>query len=544
MPYVVEITGYDTVAAADKTFRFSMKAGVAFTDTTYAAGGLVRWANPTQKIDVAKSGSTRSNPDAGEIILANVPDDQDSAGPLDALADYSWNGKKAYLYWVPGTLWSAKVLVAWGVIEQPIVNLDTSGNFQSAIRFPLRDPRKILDTPVQGLKFLGTNSGPTGVEGGPDLKGNPKPVLYGAVSNVTPIRVNDSLLIYQVADKSVAIGCVRDGGVSLGVGTVRASLATMQATNPTAGTYDTYAGATGTYFRLGSNPVFGIACDLHEGATIADRTHAQIWKRFRLERCGNVSGDIDAASVTAADVLDSSEAGFYLDSETNQREALDFLLGGFSAYEVLGSDMKWRMARLLVPSGTPAIDLMKLGPSSLQKATYRNLTSIQRLRPGYMPDGLPPFRVKLNWGRNYTTMSKTDFAGAATDRLVQKFAEEWRSAIAENLATWDPTAKTGAWQNAPELEIDSAYAVGVDGLTCPGADTEAARLLALYGSPKAGYQVGFIPEPSDQLLPGAVVRVTYPMMGLSGGKLFRVLQAGWFVEKGQINASLVLGLQT
>lgn len=545
MPWVVEITGYDTVAAVDRTFRFAMQKGVAFTDTTYAPGGLMRWSNPSQKIDIARTGKLQVSPDDGEIVIANLPDELTGAGPNDALADYSWNGRKAFLYWVPGAVWADKVLVAMGITEQPIVNLNISGRFESALRFPLRDPRKVLETPVQGVKFAGTNVGPAGVEGGPELKGQPKPILYGAVSNISPPRVNESLLIYQVADKAVSIGCVRDGGVPLGVGVARANLASLQANDPTPGTYDYLSDATGTYFRLGSTPIFGIACDAHEGANNAARTHGQLWKRFRLERCGNVAGDIDDATVVAVDALDAAEAGFWLDGEATQKEALDFLLSGFGAFEVFGLDQKWRITRLVAPVNPPSIELVLLTPSTQLKVTQRPLSGIQRLRPSYMPDGLPPFRVKLNWGQNYTVMADTQFAGAAIDRLRVKFAERWRGAVAEDLATWNPTTKTGKWPNAPELEIDSAYGVGADGLTCPAADTEVTRLLALYGTPRAGYQVSYIPDVTDQvLLPGSVVKLTYPMMGLSAGKLFRVMQSGWFVENGKTSVSLVLGLQT
>jgi hypothetical protein len=537
MAWIAELTGYDTTAGALKTLRFAMGAGVALLDS-YAPSGLLKWSSPSQKLDVGKDGRVAMSADAGEVTILNAPAAVDQPGPWDALADWSWRNRSARLYWVPALDWSARVLTQQGVLEQPVADLQGR-----TLTFRLRDPRAALDVPLQPSKYAGSNVGPAGIEGLADLKGRAKPVLYGRVSNITPPRVNESLLIYQVADKAATVDCVRDGGTALTVGTVRASLASMQANDPGPGKYDTYVGAEGAFFRLGSAPQFALTCDVYEGATAADRTHAQIWKRIRKERCGNVDADLDAAAIVAADALDSGEAGFWWFEDASRRDALDQVLGGFSGYELLQLNQTWTMAKLVAPSGSPVIELEQLTLAAKLKTTSRKLTGLTRVRPTYLPDGVPPYRANVNWGRNYTVMAESDFAGAAVQRLRDKFATDWRTETATDLTVWNPATLTGPWPDAPELTIDTGYAVGVDGLTCPAAAAEATRLLALYGGARSGYQAGFVPRAGDMIAPGAVVKLTHPQYGLSGGMLFRVLQSGFVLSgSNEVTAELVLGL--
>lgn len=544
MAWVVEITGYNPATSSASAQVFAMGAGIAFTDTTYAPSGFISWKSANQRVNVAREGGVDLQGDSGQLVLQNLPNDIGSAGPLDALADWAWQNRRANLYWVPGTLWSAKVLVDTAIMQQPFATLVSSGDVQSTLNFQLRDARAGLDVPLQPTKYAGTNSGGSGVEGESDIKGKPKPVLYGVVSNIPGVRVNASQLIYQVADKSATILCVRDGGLGLSAGTARGSLASLQSNTPTPGTYDTYAGSEGTFVKLGTTPVFQITIDAQEGTPAANRSHAQIWSRFRQERCGNVSGDIVAASVTAADALDANEVGFWWADETTQLAALNEILTSFSGYEVQGFDLKWSFAKLVAPSGATTLDFIVLSRTSELTTKSRPLRSLTRVRPDFAPDGAPPYRVTVNWGRSYTIMNEADFAGGAPQRLRDKFSKQYRAETATNTAIWNPSTGAGPWPNAPELTVNTAYQPGADGLTCPHAQTEAARLLALYSANKAQFQLDFTPKTTDQVLAGAVVSITYPQLGLAAGPLFRVLQSSLTVESEVARMSLVVGLQT
>ena len=539
---MVEMSGLDPADGLTKRRLFGLGTGLSLADDVYVETGLLGWASPSQKVDIGATGAVSETADAGEVVIANVPPDISKPGPNDALLSYAWHGRRANLYWIPGRLWSGRTLMGWGVLEQPfgtVVSRSSGGR----LTFGLRDPRQSLEAPFQPSKFMGTNVGPVGVEGGPDLKGRPKPVLYGTASNIPAPRVNESLLVYQVADRVASVLCVRDGASALTAGVLRASLAGLTANSPTPGRYDVYAGAEGTFIRLGTTPFFGINVDASEGAAAANRSHARLWERIRLERCGSTAADISAAATTAAHNADAAEAGFWWGTEATRKAALDEVLFGFGAFETQALDGTWRPIKLTLPSGTSVIDLAVLTPSSVFVAKTRELLELQRVRPNYAPGGVPPYRVSVRWGKNYEVMSASQFAGVAPKRLQDKFDDEWRIETVINSAVWDPATNTGMFQNAPELTVESGYIPGADGVSSPAAAGEAARLLAMLSTVRGQYQTSFAPQIGDVLLNGDVVRLTYGGMGLSGGKLFRILQNGLVVNRAGAQMDLVIGLE-
>lgn len=543
--YVVQLTGYDVAGGVARSFTFAMGGGLPFTDVAYAPGFFMSWASPSQKVNVSKDGGVVLSADIGQLIIQNVPKDMASAGPLDALMDYAWFGRYAQVFWISDGTWANRALIAQGMLQQPVATLQVDTGFQSNLTFPVRDPRDVLSVPVQPTKYLGNNAAGAGVEGESDIKGKPKPIMYGVVSNIPGIRVNQQKLIYQLADKAVAVLCARDGAAGLTAGVLRANVASLQANIPAPGTYDYCAGADGTYVRLGSTPVATVTFDAAEGTLSSDRTHAQLWKRIRLERCGNLIGILDAASIAALDVLDANEVGWWFPDEANQIDLINSVLTSCSGYEIQALTGIWSIAKLLAPSGATAIDLCLVRSISAAAMTVKNraILSIGRARPDFAPDGAPPYRVNVNWGQNYTVMAETDFVGVAPQRLRDKFGQQWRTETATNLAIWNPTTLVGPWPNAPELTVNTGYQPGVDGLTCPQAATEATRLVALYSALKAQYLVGFLSEVTDSILPGAVVSLTHPQ-GLAAGPLFRVLQSTMKLEDSQRKDALVLGFQT
>jgi hypothetical protein len=540
MAWVVEMTGSD--AGTEKTVLFALGGGVAFVDGAYADGSLLSWESPSQRIEIGAEGVSRIEGDKGKVVLANMPPSIGEPGPLDAMADWVWQNRTATIYWVDSNVWDDKVRMAVGVLEQPIAGVGQT----STLSFELRDPRSALETPLQTITFAGSNVGPVGVEGGPDLKGRPKPVVYGLVSNVSPPRVNDSLLIYQLSDTAVEILCVRDGGIPLTPGVARDGINALQASTPDPGTYDYFSQAAGadrgTFIRLGSTPIFDLTVDADEAATEADQSHARIWKRIRTDRIGSTVVD---ASVVETDALDDAGAGFFWSDTISQKDALDEVLASFSGYEVQQHDGDWRVGKLTAPEEPSVLDLLHVAPDTRMSVKARALLAdITRVRPSYAPTGAPPYKVTVNWGRNYTVMDASQFAGGAARRLKDKFSSEYRVASAVDTSIWDPETMTGPWVRAPELTVNSAYQPGPDGLASPGAEAEAQRLLTLLTPLSAHYQVSFIPEVGDILEPGFVVGMTYPRMDMQYGAIFRVLQYRLTVDKGGARAGLVLGLKS
>lgn len=571
------------------------------------------------------------------------------------------------------------------------------------------------------------------IDGDADVKGKPKPIVYGTVSNVLGVRISQSKLMWQVADKSVSVLCVRDGGAPLTLGTVRATLASIQTNTPTPGTYDSYSGVEGTFIRLGTKPVRQITIDAQEAATrtnyyrysedltnvsywglagatiagnaavapdgantadkiiesattashyaytfaspVADgriaqsvyvkaagrtaalvqmtdnvtgsvyialnlttgavllefingswtnfgyniedvgsgwwrvtlvatkgagtfidlivgpadsvgsnyyagngtdgiyvwgsqlernpmstgyigtlgadftvydegaRNHAQVWNRMRQERCATSAGDINFASIRTCENYDAHEVGFYFDEEITQLDALNAVLTSFSGYEVQGWDLKWKIAKLIAPSGLQVVSIRPIYAFTQMVTLDRPMRSLRKARPTFAPNGAPPYRVTVRWGRNHNVMDPSEFVGGASQRLKDKFATEWRSEVATNTAIWNPVTGVGPWPNAPELVIETGYQPGPDSLSCPHAATEAARLLALYSALPGQYEVAYIPETTDRLLPGDVVAVYHGQMSLAGGAFFRVFQTAIQADAQGIRYGLVVGLQ-
>ena len=565
MPYVAVLNYYDTVAQANASVSFAMGIGFAPTDAPFIPGGLIKWAAPTQKISIAApvdpttnsdspSGVVSSETDQGEVDIANFPPNLLSSGPYDFLIQRGvFQGRFAQLYYVPGSLWANRVLCWTSILEQPIIQLNMGGGSPTSYyQFILRDPRAALTANIQPNLYGGTNVNGNGIDGETDLLGTPWPILYGRASNIPGVLVNTSQLIYQLADRPAFVDCVRDGGASIQPGVQRANVASLQANTPAPGTYD-WSGATGegTYVKMGTKPVFTLTFDVYEGATIALRTHAQIWSRFRQDRCFTPSASIDPTAMAACDGLDSAEAGFWWNSQDDQQDALDTILSGFSGYEYLGKTGLWEIAKLeLPPSGaTPEFIFQFAIAGQPMPANGRpigdNLTFV---RPDYMPDGAPVCEVTVDWGQNYQVMSTTDFAGAAPARLVAKFATQWRTAVATNTAVWNPLTQTGPWINAPAYVMQGGYQVGPDGLTCPGAVAEAARLQQMFGAVRNQLQFDFVGQPGDSPQPGDICAVAMQpylgTLGQSGGTaLFRVLQSGLTLDENGYMPAVVLGLQ-
>ena len=279
---------------------------------------------------------------------------------------------------------------------------------------------------------------------------------------------------------------------------------------------------------------------------MAQRTHARLWKRFRQERCGTLPAFTDDASITAVDAQDNNEVGFWWAAETTQLDAMNEILTSLSGYEVQNFDYTWSLYKLQRPVGPTAIDFVLLTPTTQETAKTRAIRNLTLAWPGFAPNGIPPYLVNVQWGRNYTTYTEADFAGAAPQRLRDKFSLAFRVAPAQNNSVWNPATGIGPWSQAPILTVQTSYQPGADGLTCLHANMEAQRLLDLYSFGTQQFQLDFTPEIGDQVEVGAVVSVTHPQAALQSGPLFVVLQSALAVSASDMipKATIVIGFQT
>ena len=207
--WLVEIVAY--TGAGTATLRYGSAGHVTGPAETPAS--TVYDARLKQPADLRRfafaAGATqgRSQIAAGDVLLEN------SDGALDALLDYGFDGHAITLRkGTAGAAYPAGFPVVFtGTMEQAEFVGDV-------VRIRLKDTAFKLDVPLQATTFAGDNVLPAGLEGvAGDLKGVPKPLLFGVVKNVAPPCVNTAKLIYQLNDGAVAsVEGVYDRGIALG----------------------------------------------------------------------------------------------------------------------------------------------------------------------------------------------------------------------------------------------------------------------------------------------------------------------------------------
>jgi len=444
--YLVEITAYDPGIAGTRVLRYCTGAGYTTgpADTQANTYYEPRVIQPgTIKQDMFSNGTTggASRTGYGEIVLAN----QD--GALDGLLNYGLDGQQVVVRGgLPGAAYPAGFAVLLtGTMEQPV------GGDQLSIR--IRDRQAELDVPIQPTKYAGTNALPDGLEGVSDLLGKPKPLLFGARKNISPVLVNTSRLIYQINDGAAGTDNVYDQGVALTKGADYASQSDMETNAPAAGTFRAFP--AGGYFRLGSSPAGQVTADATTG-DVANQSCAQLCRQIVLRRL--TPADLIEQGFIDLDKANNAEVGIYIDGEMTVAAALDELcrsVGAWYGFDNLG---KFRIQRLEIPSGNPIATL-----------TNAEGLTVERLATNDAGRGVPAYRVVLDYDQNCTVQT-SGLAGSVPVDRRNWLKDPYRSVKSEDLTVLTPH------KLAPELHFTSRLATEV------AAQAEADRLQLMYST--------------------------------------------------------------
>mgnify|MGYP000272883275 CR=1 FL=1 len=190
--YLVEMTGADA-AGATTVFRYS--TGLGYTtlgaDTPAHTYYAPRVTNPGL-YELSCHGGAKTYGLAG--VGYGTIELQNADGALDSLIGYGFDGQACrVLIGAQGAAYSTFTAIFRGTMDQVFAGIKT-------LRVNIRNVLQNLDVPLQSVKFAGTNSLPNGLEGvAGDLKGKPKPLLWGYANDVAPPQVNTSRLIYQLS---------------------------------------------------------------------------------------------------------------------------------------------------------------------------------------------------------------------------------------------------------------------------------------------------------------------------------------------------------
>ena len=493
MIYVAEVTYYDLQDDTEKTVLFGTRAlSTKPTDTPADTEVKDRVIQPALvRRDVFDTGTTggASRVGYGELELRN--DD----GELDWLNTVALDGRRL----VVRVASSIGATYPSGYQTLLVATMEEVEITQQAVRIRIRDRQVFTSRLVQTNRYGGTNVLPSGVDGiVSDLKGKPKPILYGAAYNVEPPCVNTSRLIYQVNDGAVRdVMAVYDSGALLARGEDYADQTAMETTGPAPGSYRVWK--AGGMFRLGTAPAGQVTCDAVEGAWPADRTAAQVFKRVLVERAGRDPSELSSADVAALDAVQRATVGIYVDADTTVTQVLDLVAQSVGAWWAADVGGLIRLQRLDAPTGEPVL--------RLTGETIRSLTR-QPLNDG----GLPVYRVTVRCVPNYTVQT-SGLVGQVGAARRARLAQPFQDGTATDLTTLD------TYLLSPEKIVETA-------LSCRSAgEAEAARLLALYGVKRDRFEV--VAQATASTLAevdlGAVIEITYRRFGLESGKLFRVL---------------------
>ncbi|MEQ8346148.1 MAG: hypothetical protein RIB84_00625 [Sneathiellaceae bacterium] len=438
----------------------------------------------------------------GSIELINTGYNAgEEANPLDELRTLAWDGRPL------------KVLVgddgaAYGTFETLIDGTAEKliSPARSAARWTWRDPMALLDVPILSERFGGTTTGASsGSDGGAEMAGIRKQLLLGTVAQVEPQLANASKQLYLVSLSQVAISSVTIAGATQTAGTAHGSLAALIAATVTSGTYDSYTGADGTWIRAGSAVTGPIRVTASEGATSADRTIAQLWKRLLTDWTA-LSPTVSAGDVTALDTAQDGEAGILIAGDLTIRQAADFLAGSAGADYWRTVAGTWRIAQLAAPTGTPDLELRLLRPGGRARAAEVAILDFAPVDR----DLLPPSQVSLRHSR-YAPQSRTELAGIALEAAADLGAE-WRQA--DYPAEPDETVLARHLLAEPR-SFDSAFAAAA-----PAAEEAERRHTLLAGGLFPLDVTVPLSEVAGVLELAAVVRVTMDRHQLDDGPLF------------------------
>lgn len=500
--FTAEIVAWDPNRNATTTLYFAMR-GFSSTpsdtpDNTHFDGRLSQPAVMSRTMFAPLATKGRSTTNYGDLVLRN--EDQQ----LDRFAFYRFDGRSITIRRGPegGAYPTDFTTDLVGTMAGP------PEITQQTVTLMLRDRQASVDIPIQPTKYSGGGLGTLeGVAG--DLKGKPKPVLFGKVENIAPPCVETAKLIYQIHDgANVTLQAVRDRGVALtdATGSYASTTALLDnAGAPAAGQFKIYSGSEGTYFRLGSAPDGLITCDATEGTAAGQRYAGTLFTRV-LTRAGLTSSDWNATDVTTLDTAAPYVLGDWIAAEENYPSLLDRIAGSVGAGWFVDAAGDFRIKQLLAPSGTPVKTFTQ---HDLVKPLLRVVTNDHG-------KGRVTYKTIVRYRKNYTVQD-TDLSTSVTQANRELYGKEWRESVSTDASV--QTASLLAVQD----EDDSLLTLEAD------ASAEASRRQTLRGVSRDLYElVVKIYDDTASLELNDVIELSHPryhlnVVGSDDGALLRII---------------------
>lgn len=333
----------------------------------------------------------------------------------------------------------------------------------------LRDPHDMLDEPINRGVFLPYITA---------LAWQPQPLVIGAVASVPLLAANSDGTVGFLCDAPLAhVSTVLDRGDALETGTWSIAPGNQQ-------------------LLLESPPLGPVVADVSSiGSPMSPATLAQTLHHV-FSRVG-----CSAWSSTDAATIDSTTGyagiGFYVGGGVRSaREARDAILSTYGAACYQAADGVLRFTRLIDPdsvSETAVLSQADLG---------EDLT--------WVTDTAPNLTRRMAYRPNAARMSASDFVTDLVDVPMSRRAELMQPyrGIAYSAV---PLAARYAAAERREPFVSMFWAED-------DAQREIDRICGLYSVDRRFYSWRSLGAFTPLLVPGQIVRVTYPRYGLAGGR--------------------------
>lgn len=380
-----------------------------------------------------------------------------------------------------------------------------------------------LAKPLQTQRYAGSNVLPNGLEGVDDLKGKVKPIVLALASNLSPVQINTSKLIYQVSipvstTLTHTVTAARDKGVPLTADVNYASVDDLldDTKAPAAGHYKVLSTmANGCFIRLGSSPVGQLTVDAAFGAA-ADRSHAQVWSRV-LQFFGGVEAEaVSAVDIAAMDDAIPGEIEFALLEEAQIDDVLREIANSAGASWYGDPIGIHRLQMWSAPSGSP-----------VETITALRTETMDIIDPVGNGGQAPAYLVTVSFGRNWTVQADADLGGDKTNPAADTVcapsgrtalaARNWLGTEFRTVSSSDLSVKD-VHKNAIELPLRSLLSKRED------AQAFSDAQLALYKVDRHTMTLGawLSPAQLNTVRVSAVVTIKEARWGYDNGRLMRV----------------------
>jgi hypothetical protein len=426
--------------------------------------------NTSQDMFTSGSLSAEAKFTVSEITLNNCD------GWLDRIVNGEWSAQPIEIFYgSKSDDFETFLRLYKGIVEQTVFN-------RESITLRIRDNKSRFKTGIQSRFFTGSGFD---VEGIAAMKGLPKPVCLGSVSNVTPVLIDPLGNIYAVHYGTIQnITAVYFGGLAA-----------------TEGVGNDYLYTPGdAFFELLTIPPanFSLTCDVegHAGDGFIE-TPGDLLRYCALE-AGLSANEIDQG---ALDLLPVTPLGIYITEATPIRDVMSAITESFGGYWVIGPD-----------------NVLSAGVLERSHIATGAVLESQVMEISKIAAPSPVSSLTINYRRNYTKMSETNIAGALKS-TGSGFEDEdlytYLLSDSDSITELDPGVRD-MYELSRMVTIKSLMQIDADVVT------EGKRLIELYSRRMAVYEVLTATIDNDLKL-GQTVRLKTDRFDLDADRVFTLV---------------------